>query len=134
MTDSTTIIPPKKRGAQPGNINSQNHGAPLGNNNAVTHGFYSSAFTRAELKRLEKELQGELNDEEECIRLIVRQYLDSKNESKEVQEGYLLAIRAVCLAFGRIESFHRTRRVLNDKQTSLDQVWEELKMLPPEVD
>jgi hypothetical protein len=134
MTGSTSLIPPDKGGAPRGNTNACHHGAPFGNNNAVKHGFYSSAFKRTELNRLEKELQGELNDEEECIRLIVRRYLDSKDESIEVQQGYLLAIRAICLAFGRIESFHRTRRVLNDKQTSLDQVWEELKMIPPEED
>jgi hypothetical protein len=124
----------RPRGGQPGNHNSLGHGAPPGNNNNVKHGFYSSAFKQVEIKRLEQELQGELNDEEECIRLIVRRYLDSKDADREVQENYLLAIRAVCLAFGRIESFHRTRRAVYDKQTSLDQVWEELKYLPPEVD
>jgi hypothetical protein len=45
-----------------------------------------------------------------------------------------MALRAICLAFGRIESFHRTRRVLYDKQTTLEQVWDDLKLIPPEED
>jgi hypothetical protein len=35
-------------------------GGGNGNNNAIKHGFYSSKFTRAERKRLEQELQGEI--------------------------------------------------------------------------
>jgi hypothetical protein len=123
----------RHRGGQPGNANSLAHGAPPGNNNAVKHGFYSSAFTRAEKKRLEEEFQGELNDEEECLRLTVRRFIDSMGDEKMYYK-YLLAIRAICLAFGRIESLHRTRRVIYDKQTTLDQVWEELKLIPPEED
>jgi len=125
---------PHKGGAPRGNTNALHRGAPFGNNNAVKHGFYSSAFTRAERKRLEKEIQGELNDEEECIRLVVRRYIDSMGDEKMGHDRYLLAIRALCLAFGRIESLHRTRRVIYDKQTTLDQVWEELKLIPPEED
>jgi hypothetical protein len=131
-------IPEKKirraRGGQLGNHNSLSHGAPPGNNNAIKHGFYSGAFTRLERKRLEQELQGELNDEEECIRLVVRRYIDSMGEEKMGHDRYLLAIRALCLAFGRIESIHRSRKVIYDKQTTLDQVWEELKLIPPEED
>jgi cell division protein FtsL len=96
--------------------------------------IYSTAFTRPEIKRLEQELQGELDDEEECLRLIVRRYLDAKDADPLVQANYLLAIRAICLAFGRIESFHRTRRLIYDKQTTLDQVWDELELIPPEED
>jgi hypothetical protein len=133
MTDSPSSSKARNRGAPLGNTNSLHHGAPPGNNNAVKHGFYSSAFTRAEKKRLEEEFQGELNDEEECLRLVVHRFIDSMGDEKMYYK-YLLAIRAICLAFGRIESLHRTRCVIYDKQTTLDQVWEELKLIPPEED
>jgi hypothetical protein len=138
-SDPSISEPPQQEvrnrgGAPRGNTNALHHGAPFGNNNAVKHGFYSTAFTRPEIKRLEQELQGELDDEEECLRLIVRRYLDAKDADPLVQANYLLAIRAICLAFGRIESFHRTRRLIYDKQTTLDQVWDELELIPPEED
>jgi len=123
----------RQRGAQPGNINSLGHGAPVGNTNNLKHGFYSSAFTRAERKRLDEDLQGELKDEEECIRLIVRRFLDSMGDEKKFYRC-LLAVRTISPAIGRLESLHRTRRVIYDKQTTLDQVWEELKLIPPEED
>lgn len=45
-----------------------------------------------------------------------------------------VASRAVGLLSGRIESIHRSRKVIYDNQTTIDKVWEELKSIPPEED
>ena len=140
MTDSTppTSDQPAKsrrtRGAPPGNTNALNHGAPLANNNALKHGFYSSAFTSADRERLEHEVQGELNDEEECLRYVAYHVVSSMGEEKMDHDRYILSARTVCLAFGRIESIHRSRKVIYDKQTTLDKVQEDLKYIPWEED
>jgi len=49
-------------------------------------------------------------------------------------DRYILALRTVCLAFGRIESIHRSRKVIYDNQTTLEKALEELKYIPWEED
>jgi len=124
----------RKRGGQPGNTNSLNHGAPAGNNNAIRHGFYSSAFTRPDQEHLENSVQGELNDEEECLRLLAYRVVASMSEADMDHDRYVLALRIICLAFGRIESIHRSRKFIYDKNTTLEKALEELKYLPLEED
>ena len=109
-------------------------GAPPGNNNALKHGFYSHSFTRSDLKRLEHNVQGELNDEEELIRLLIDYAVNSMKDEKMNHDRYIVALRAVSLALGRIESIHRSRKAIYDNTTTLDKVWEELKYLPVEED
>ena len=131
MTPSSS---PRKRGGQPGNTNSLNHGAPPGNNNAIKHGFYSTAFAPADRERLEHNVQGELNDEEECLRNLAYRVIVSMEGEKMDHDRYVLALRTICLAFGRIESLHRSRKFIYDKQTTLEKAIEELKYLPVEED
>ena len=124
-----------KGGAPRGNTNASRHGAPLGNTNALKHGFFSRSFKLAERNRLEHELQGELKDEEECLRLVIRRYIDSLDDEDQTdQVRYLLAVRTISLGFGRIESLQRTRRLIYETQSTLDQVYKELKLIPPEQD
>jgi hypothetical protein len=136
MTTSSdpTSKPRRKRGAPPGNTNALNHGAPPGNYNAVKHGFYSTAFARSDKDRLEHDVQGELTDEEECLRYLAYRVVLSMGGEKMDHDRYVLALRTVCLAFGRIESIHRSRKVIYDKQTTFDKVLEELKYIPLEED
>ena len=124
-TPSTSITP---------SISPRRAGAPPGNNNALKHGFYSRAFTKLEQKHLENDVQGELEDEEECIRQLAYRVVVSMRTEKMDHDRYVIALRTVCLAFGRIESIHRSRKAIYDNQTALDQVWEELKLIPPEED
>ena len=109
-------------------------GAPPGNNNALKHGFYSHSFTKSDLKRLEQNVQGELFDEEELIRLLIDYAVNSMKDEKMNHDRYIVALRAVSLALGRIESIHRSRKAIYDNTTSLDKVWEELKYIPFEED
>ena len=107
----------------------------MGNTNALKHGFFSAGFKRIERDRLETELQGELKDEEECLRLVIRRYIDSLDDEDQTdQVRYLLAVRTISLGFGRIESLQRTRRLIYETQSTLDQVYKELKLIPPEQD
>ena len=123
-----------KGGAPLGNTNALNHGAPRGNYNAVKHGFYSTAFARLDRERLGDEVRGELNDEEECLRLLAWQVVASMSSEKMDHDRYVLALRTICLAFGRIESIHRSRKVIYDKETTLEKALEELKYLTLEED
>ena len=42
--------------------------------------------------------------------------------------------RSIALAIGRIESLHRSRKVIYDNQTTLDKALDELKYIPVEED
>ena len=122
------------RGAPAGNKNAVNHGAPRGNTNAAKHGLYSHWFTRQEHKRLDRDILGELDDEEMGLSILIDRIFSSMYEKEIDHDKIVVAARAVALVVGRIESIHRSRKAINDGQTSLDQVWEELKLIPPEMD
>ncbi len=114
--------PPRKRGA------------PVGNNNALKHGFYVRSFTQAEVDRLDSDVKGELHDEETLLRLYLARVADTLNDGKMNHDKYVIDLRAVSLAVGRIESLHRSRKVIYDQQTTLDKALEELKYIPPDED
>jgi hypothetical protein len=136
MTISTPL-PPDQHGTEPSLPSANPYrkaGAPRGNTNALKHGFYSSTFTHAEIKRLDENVQGEFKDEEALIHTLVYRCAESMKKGKMTLYDYVFTLRVVLLAVGRLESLHRTRKVIYDGQTALDQVWEELKYLPFEVD
>jgi len=134
MTDSPPPSPSRKRGAPRGNTNAHHHGAPPGNNNALKHGFYSHTFTPYEIERLDHNVLGEFKDEEALMRSLISRSAESMKDGEMTHIDYVIALRAVVLAVGRIESLHRTRKVIYDKQTTLDQALEELKYIPFEED
>ena len=109
-------------------------GAPLGNTNALKHGFYSHSFTKLDLKRLENNVQGELRDEEELVRVLIDYTVNSMKDEKMNHDRYIVALRAVSLALGRIESIHRSRKAIYDNATTLEQALDELKYIPFEED
>ena len=125
---------PRKRGGQPGNTNTLHHGAPRGNTNAAKHGFYSHWFTREEHKRLDRDIQGELNDEETSLNILIDRIFATMNDEKMTHDKVVVATRAVALAVGRIESIHRSRKAIYDNQTTLDKALDELKYIPFEED
>jgi hypothetical protein len=125
---------PHRGGGQPGNQNARRHGAPLGNRNALKHGLYAHTFTSDEAKRLDENVLGEFKDEEALIHTLLCRCAESMKNEKMALLDYAFILRVVLLAVGRLESLHRTRKVIYDKQTTFDQVWEELKFVPPEED
>jgi len=134
MSDSNLPSTPRKRGGQPGNTNSIDHGAPRGNTNAAKHGFYSHWFTRQENERLDRDIQGELDDEESSLKIMIDRIFATMKAEKMTHDKVVVAARAAALAVGRIESIHRSRKAIYDNQTTLEKVWEELKYIPFEED
>ncbi len=118
MTDST----PLKRGGQ------------RGNTNALKHGLYSHTFTRPEIKRLDRGVLGEFNDEEALLHVLIGRTAESIRNREMAYEELVVALRAFSLAIGRIESLHRSRKVIYDNQTTLDKALDELKYIPVEED
>lgn len=75
--------PPKKRGA------------PVGNQNAFKHGFYSRHFTRAEIKDLSEMERLVLDDEIELVRALMRRVLESAQDHTSHAEN-IETLRAIC--------------------------------------
>jgi hypothetical protein len=128
MIDSPAATP--SRDEEPG----RKGGAPPGNQNALKHGFYSHSFTRFDLKRLENNVQGELKDEEELVRLLIDYSVHSMKDENMNHDRYIIALRTVSLALGRIESIHRSRKAIYDNTTTMEKAIEELKYIPWDED
>jgi uncharacterized protein YjcR len=119
-----------KRRACPG----QKRGATPGNKNALKHGFYSHWFTLPEKKRLDRDMLGQLADEEKSLNIVIDRIFAEMKEEKMPMDKVLEIARAVSLAVGRIESIHRSRKAIYDNQTAIDKALEELKYIPVDED
>lgn len=126
-------ISPKGSPQGEGTPNRKPGGQP-GNKNAYKHGFYSYRFTHFERKRLDRDMQGKLADEENTLHIMVDRILAQMKSENLDFDRYLAATRAVSLAFGRIVSIHRTRKAIYDYQTTIEKAMEELKYIPFEED
>jgi hypothetical protein len=122
MTDPTPPTPRRRPGAPPGN------------KNGLKHGFYAHSFSKPENDRLNHGTLGEFVDEENFLRVLIDRTAMSMQDREMSHEELVVALRAICMAVGRIESLHRSRKVIYDKQTSLDQVLDELKYIPLDED
>jgi hypothetical protein len=134
MTDKLPPVPSKDNELVLLEAIPRKRGAPRGNKNALKHGFYSNTFSRKEIKRLDDDVEGEFRDEEEFLRVLIARTAESVEKTQLTHAEYLAALIAVSLAMGRIESIHRSRKAIFDKQSTIDKVWEELKYLPVEED
>jgi hypothetical protein len=114
----------QKVGAPRGNQNAHRHGAPRGNTNALKHGFYSRSF-RLEKERLDGSCSGELNDEERLLHALIARLAGSLEDTM-THEDYVVILRAVSLAIGRIVSLHRSRKAFFINQATLEKIREEL--------
>jgi hypothetical protein len=128
MTASPPSIP-----GQAAETRRQRGGQP-GNNNAYKHGFYAHTFTSSENERLDNNILGEFKDEEALMRSLISRSAEAMKKGEMTYYDYIVALRAVVLAVGRLESLHRTRKAIYDKQTTLDQALDELKYIPWEED
>jgi hypothetical protein len=118
----------------PSAASSRKRGGQRGNRNAVKHGFYSNTFSRKDIQRLDGEVQGEFHDEEDLIRILMVRVAEAVKRKAYNDLENLVALRAICLGSSRIESIHRSRKEIYDKQTTLDKVLDELKYFPVEED
>ncbi len=125
---------PRKRGAQPGNTNSRHHGAPRGNRNASKYGFYSKWFPTEVHARLDRDRLGQLDDEEFALTTTLDGVIADMQNLELTHDQKAVSARTVGLLVGRIESIHRSRKVVYDQQTTLDKAIEELKYIPADED
>ncbi len=124
----------RRRGAPRGNSNSLHHGAPRGNRNALKHGIYSHSFTRREKDLLDRDIEGELNDEEKLLNILIDRAVVSMRREKLPHDQFISTMRLILLAIGRKAHLQASRKAIYDQLTTLEQAMGELKYLPPEVD
>ena len=134
MSDSALSTLPNRGGAPKGNRNAVHHGAPRGNTNALKFGLCSCWFTRDERTRLDRDSLGQLQDQENSLNIVIDRIFAAMKSEKMDFERTLAAARAISLACGRIESINRSRKVIYNNQTLMEQAMEELRYLPPDQD
>src|SRR5512135_1713917 len=86
-------------------------GAPLGNLNALKHGFYARQFKKADLAGLENcDFEG-LKDEIAMLRIYIRRLIQQGSESSDLYETAGI-LRILCLATTSLTRLIRTQHLL----------------------
>jgi hypothetical protein len=134
MTVSPPSSPAQPAGAVPCEENPRRRGGQPGNRNAVKHGLYSHWFSPQEHRRLDRDILGQLDDEEIGLNILIDRIFATMAEEKMSHDKVVVATRAVALAVGRIESIHRSRKAIYDNQTTIAKALDELKYIPFEED
>jgi hypothetical protein len=112
---------PRKEGGQPGN------------QNALKHGFY--AIQPEVLTRLDQDMKGELWDEIDALRSLVDATLATFNRHDQpTLEQCQTTLRGVSQAFDTMKGLYLMRKVLYSKQTTMEQILEELADIPFDQD
>jgi hypothetical protein len=121
---SPSLLPDKrKRSGQPGN------------SNAFRHGFYSTAFTPAELRALDENIRGEFMDEIALARVNAAHLAELLKDYKNMSLGEVVsASNALNNYLDRIESLSRSQHFLYRGQTTMEQALSELALIPVEED
>ncbi len=98
----------------PANSQSKNKGgAPLGNTNALKHGFYSRSFRQAESKDLESGILGEFDDEIALLRVLILRTAKTLQEDKKLGlMEYMTALRCITEASRCLATLFRVRKVV----------------------
>ncbi len=110
-------------------------GAQPGNGNALRHGFYAKSFTEAEMRRLDKDIEGEFIDEIALARTNASRLAELLKDYKNMSlDDVVSASNALNNYLDRIQSLSRAQRFMYRNQTTLEQALEELSKIPPEVD
>lgn len=153
MTNQQFNTQPRKPGGQPGNQNAANpasqpsqkptekkepkkRGAPYGNNNAQTYGFYSRRLSPQILEGLETTTEFSLKDEIEVMRVFARKLAELGANVKDVDEAKSL-LNALSTATNAINRLVRTHtripdpaldpgRMLRQTLLELEDEWPEL--------
>jgi hypothetical protein len=113
----------RKRGGQPGNAN------------ALRHGFYSKSFTEAEMRRLDRDIEGEFIDEIALARTNASRLAELLKDYKSMSlDDVVSASNALNNYLDRIQSLSRAQRFMYRNQTTIEQALEELSKIPPEED
>jgi hypothetical protein len=123
MTNNSSKIPKRKRGAQPGN------------SNALRHGFYSQSFTDSEMQRLDGDVEGEFTDEIALARTNAARLAEHLKNYKNIPlDDFVSASNALNCYLDRIQSLSRAQRFMYRNQTTIEQALAELADIPVEDD
>jgi len=113
----------RKRGAQPGN------------QNAFRHGFYSKAYTPADMRQLDANVKGEFTDEINLARVNASRLAELIKDYHNIPlQDFISASNALNNYLDRIQSLTRAQRFMYQNQTTVEKALEELKDIPPEED
>lgn len=153
---TSSSVPPKKRGAPFGNTNAAAHppsadpdaepspkrGAPYGNINGLTHGFYSRCLPAASLEGLEETGANSLKDEIEVMRVFARKVAELGAEVQDLEAAKSL-LHILSIATSAINRLVRTHvhipdpskdpaALLSQTLLELEDEWPEFKELVKE--
>jgi hypothetical protein len=110
---------------------SRRPGAPLGNTNALKHGFYSPRFRKAEIQDLESTDTAALKDEIAMLRVCLRRAMEWSPHIQSLPEATDF-LRVVSLATSSLSRLVRTQKLVAGSemdiafQAALDEVTREL--------
>jgi hypothetical protein len=108
-------------------------GAPLGNQNALKHGFY--AIKAQTLARLNNDLKGEFLDEIDVLRSLVDVMIAVFNETEHpTLEQCWTTLRGVSQSFDSMKGLYLMQKVLYSNQTTMEKLMQQLADIPPEED
>ena len=103
VTDQTSSPPKRKRGA------------PLGNTNAVTHGFYSRQFRTADLDDVQDCSVASLKDEIDMLRVHIRRLIQL-GEDIDDYDKFANLLRILCLASTSLNRLIRTQHIITPQR------------------
>jgi hypothetical protein len=108
-------------------------GAPLGNSNALKHGFYR--IKAQVLARLNTDVKGEFLDEIDALRSLVDAMISVFNETENpTLEQCQTTLRGVSQSFDTMKGLYLMQKVLYNNQTTMEKIMEEPVDIPPEED
>ena len=123
MSEPSPSASKRKPGGQPGNAN------------ALRHGFYAKSFTEAEMRRLDKDIEGEFIDEIALARTNAARLAELLKDYRNMSLlDVVSASNALNNYLDRIQSLSRAQRFMYRNQTTLEQALAELADIPPEED
>jgi hypothetical protein len=108
-------------------------GAPLGNLNAVTHGFYSARFNKTDRTALAESNFTGLAEEIALLRLFIRRVVYESSNLKDF-DRLLDTLRVICLASASLSHLVKTHAFLSNSkesefsqalQQALDDIWKD---------
>jgi hypothetical protein len=125
--------PPPASLTNPKSSRPSRRGAPLGNLNALKHGFYSRRFKQSDLDGLEDCDFDGLKDEITIMRLFIRRFIEQCRDSTDLYETAGI-LRILCLSTASLTRLIKTQHLLatdandleRDLRKALEQVGQKL--------
>ena len=106
-------------------------GAPLGNTNALVHGFYAKKLPPADINDLEGHTFSGLSEEIQATRVILRRLLEINNNCTDPDRA-VSQVRVYSLAAATLGRLMRTEMILSPNtsdnlfKTALSELYDEL--------